>query len=234
MAKVWTSTQICENALRKIGTFAINDSGVRKAEMDVAVDWLDMLIAHTGGTARRWWLVPDTAPLILLPTVDAYQLRASLPGAPEIQDVIEVVRVDLTSGMRDRVEVQRRQEWELRERAATGSVNLAYYDRLDPPTLRVHPAPAAPLTYRLDVVFQRFPSDLTNADGLASNDFRRAWSLWAVTALAAELGDGPVRKLPSDEVRDMRREADRQVHALDAWDGQERADEPRRTIYNDF
>jgi hypothetical protein len=234
MSRVLTVGEICEAALRKIGAYAINDSGARKAEMDVAITWLDLMIGHTAAIRRRWWLVPGTAPLTLQEGVAAYPLRATLPGAPEIQDVVAVWRVDLQSGVRSQVEVMRRQEWEARGQSAAGPVSQAFYDRLDTPTLLLNPVPGAPLRYRLDVVYQAFPPEISSTQDEVIGGFRRAWSLWAVTALAAEIGDGPVRKLPGDEVRAARSDATRLLNELDAWDGQEQADEPRRTVYNDF
>ena len=50
-------------------------------------------------------------------------------------------------------------------------------------------------------------------------------------ALAAQIGNGPVRKLPADEVRDMKAEAGGLLTDLEAYEDHEQANEPRRVEF---
>jgi len=235
MSRVLTIREVCEQALRKIGTYSINDTGARAGEMDVAAFWLDMTIGHLAAKKRRWWLVPVTSSFTLVAGQTAYPLRATLDGAPEIQAVVGVWTVALDGARREPLEMMRRQEWEARTVTTGGPPTGCYVDRSNDPTLLINPVPAAPTLYQIEVVGQAFASDLSAASsdtGLV--DLRRTWNLWAVTALAAELADGPIRKAPADEVRDARQRAQQLENDLDAWDAHEQADEPRRVSYNDF
>ncbi|MBU8540182.1 phage adaptor protein [Falsiroseomonas tokyonensis] len=236
MARILEIRELCERALRKIGSYSINDSGARPREMEEARFWLDMVVAAVAARRRIWWLVPATAPIQLTAGQASYNLTAVLPHGAPVSHVVAVYLVNLEDGSREQVDNVRRSEWEARAAEITsGPPQMVHIDRLPDPTLQVWPTPTAPLTHRLDVVVQRCSPDLTQG---ASTEkllgFREAWNLYLVTALAAQLANGPVRKAPADEVRDMQLEAARLLSDLEAYDAHEQANEPRRVAYNDF
>jgi hypothetical protein len=66
------------------------------------------------------------------------------------------------------------------------------------------------------------------------DEVRENWHLFLVTALAAEIGNGPVRKLPADEVREMQVTAKALLYDLMDYDSHEQADEPRLVAVNPF
>ena len=236
MARSLEIRKVCELALQKIGSFSINDTGARANEMERAREWLDMVVGHICATQRRWWMVENTGSVVLQDGVDSYSLAASL-GVPSesIEFVIGVWRTQPTGGERVPVEIMRRQEWEARTILSGGPPAQVYIDRSNTPTMLVSPVPAAPISYGLDLVWQSFVPDLTSGPETTKlSKIRKAWNLALVHALAAELGDGPIRKLPADEVRDMQRTATRLLDDLDAYENLEHADEPRRVEYNDF
>lgn len=239
MSRLLTVNEVCERALRKIGEFPINDTAAPGPQMDEARWWLDMVVGHIAATKRRWWLVPSTAAITLTPGTVEYPVASALGEARGILHIISAWRVSLTDPSdREEVAILRRREWEERTGAGTtGIPESVYVDRTDTPTIRLHPTPAAPIQHRLEVVYHRFAPDLTPRSGRSHTPMeglRQSWNLALVHALAAEIGNGPVRKLPGDEVRDMQDTARRLLDDLDAYDAHEQADEPRRVAYYDF
>ena len=99
----------------------------------------------------------------------------------------------------------------------------------------ISPPPDTVQPYGVRVLFQSFPIDQTaGVSNAKMTQIRTAWNLWVVTALAAQIANGPVRKLPADEVADMKKEAMQLRDELEAYDSQEQANEPRRVFYTDF
>jgi hypothetical protein len=237
MARILEIREVCERALRKIGTFSIRDSQADAAEVEEARFWLDMIMGHLAARKRTWWLAQETAPITLIAGQADYPMAAVLPAGDPMAFPILVTRVTLDDGRRDPdITIARRREWEAREAAVTtGPVRMVYIDRSTSPVLRVWPTPSEPVFDRLDLVFQRVSPDLTrSAPTERVTKFREAWNLYIVTALAAEIGDGPVRKLPADEVRALKTDRDRLLFDLEAYDDHEQAGEPRRTAFHDF
>ena len=121
---------------------------------------------------------------------------------------------------------------------APGVPTVCYIDRQQRPTMQVSPTPDANVPYGVRVLFQSLSSDFTPEGGRPLSDrtykLRTAWTLWVVTATAAQIANGPVRKLPADEVADMKKEAEILRNDLEAYDAHEQANEPRRVFYHDF
>lgn len=235
MARLYSINEICERALRKIGAYSINDSGADAAYMEEARHWLDMIVAHLSARKRRWWLVPATYSFDLTAGQAAYNLRTSLSGA-KLEFIVQVNAVEVTGGTAQEVPIMRRQEWERdRLRKDGGPPWSCWIDRTDDPTLTLAPTPVAPIAHRIEVVAQAFPTDLRTLQGVAKlPEVPQVWNLAMVHRLAAELGNGPVRKQPQDEVRDMQETAAELIAQLDAYADHEQADEPRRVAYHDF
>ncbi len=236
MARQLSVGEICERALRKIGSYSIRDTGARADEMAEARLWLDMVVGHVASLKRTWWLVPSTQRLTLVAGVAAYRLSGTLPDDPSIQHVVALYRVTLATGAREPLGIQRRQEWEERDTTlSAGDVVDAWIDRSRDPVLQINPAPPDPVTEAIDVVFQTFAPDRSSGTYTQKiEQIRDGWNLFLVHRLAAEIGNGPVRKLPQDEVRDMQRTADDLYSELAAYDDHEQADEPRLVAPNPF
>jgi hypothetical protein len=231
-----TINEICERALRKIGAFSIRDTGADAAEMAEARYWLDMIVSHVSSLRRAWWRVPNTLSVTLTGGVSSYVLSASLAGGVEVQSVISAWRVAISTGEREQIAILRRQEWESRDGTATaGPPECCYIDRSRDPVLRVWPTPPTPPLHRIELVLQPFTPDF-QARGPTNkmDEVRENWHLFLVTALAAEIGNGPVRKLPADEVREMQVTAKALLYDLMDYDSHEQADEPRLVAVNPF
>lgn len=237
MARILEIREVCERALRKIGSYSIRDSGADAAELQEARYWLDLVVGHVAAMRRMWWLVPDTATITLIDGQTDYELTALLPSGDPFAFPVSVTSIRTETDVRDPVCLWRRWEWEARDAAVvTGRPQAVYIDR-DPeaPVMRVWPAPTAPIDWHLEMVFQRVTPDFTaGASSERIVRIREAWNLYLVTALAAQLGNGPVRKLPADEVRDMKQEAADLLMDIEKFDIHEHADEPRRVAFHDF
>ena len=237
MARLLEIREVCERALRRIGTFSIRDSAADPAELEEARYWLDMVMGHVAARQRAWWMVAETATINMIVGQADYALASVLPTGDAVAAVTLIKAVSLTDGQREDVYLARRWEWEARgQHVPEGDPRwMAYIDRSSAPVLRLYPTPVDPLTHRLEVVFQRTSPDLVSG---ASTErilrFRQAWNLYIVTALAAQIGNGPVRKLPGDEVREMQMQAERLLFDLETFDAHEQAGEPRLISFNDF
>lgn len=256
--------ELCERALRKIGATAIRSSGARAEELRETRYWLDMVIGHEASRQRTWWLVGASATFNLTAgNAGPYDLNTVLTTAqaPDgVQFIVQIVLFDATTGL-DLLDLplQRRQEWETRKlgpdnrpdplEAARmldvavlptppdppGVPQMCYVDREQNPSITFYPPPDDTRVYGARVIFQSFSSDFTkNLPVDKTYKLRTSMNLWAVTTVAAQIGNGPVRKLPLDEVKDMKAEAQQLRNDLEAYEFHEQASEPRRVQYVDF
>lgn len=227
--------QICELALRKIGSYAINDDGAREVEMEVTRHWLDLIVGHVAARRRTWWLVPETGTITLLPRQSEYALAAAVGATEGVQHVVDVWAVETASGQRSMVTIARRDEWDARQPSESQVPQMVYVDRTSDPQIHVWPTPPDPARHTLAVTFQRFSTDMRQGRITQDMpDLRQTWNLYLVTALAYEIGNGPVRKLPADEVREHLVRAEQLLAELEQYEGLEQASQPRQIVYNHF
>lgn len=243
MAAILSVRQICERALRKIGHVSLYDEEPRGEDMEEAALWLDMVVSHVAGTRRHVWLVEDNLEIPLKADQAKYDLKDAA-GATYPEEGVQFpmhafVRSD--GGFDQDVEIVRRHEYDsFADKDAGGRPHVCYIDRLQPRTLWIHPVPAKDDEYTLFLTAQRFNKDMTftrqeQRHGEKYPDPSATWNLYLVTATAAELGDGPIRKLPDGEVTSFRRHAERLLGDLESFEDQEHADETERRInFHDF
>lgn len=233
--------ELCERALRKIGTLGIRDSGARPAEMEEARYWLDMHMGHIVGTKRTWWQVPRTARMTLTAGVTEYDLIANLgAAAPDgVEFVVGVYLIGQPSGADEQllheVKIVRRQEYEALTpdgSNASQPPTICYIDRKQKPTLFFLEAPDANQTYTAKLVFQSYAPNLVAQRGVnRETAFRSSYTLYIVTALSALIGDGPVRKLPADEVKTMKDDRDKLWKDIEGYEDQEQSNSPSRVLF---
>ena len=225
---------VLQRALRKIGAFPISSSGARPAEMEEARYWFDMMVGHLASRERTWWLVPETATFPLTAGEKEYSL-ADVIVSDDIQDGLQAIVAvwvdDATTGATlGQVSILRREEYEAEvgySVNASGPPASCYIDRAQRPTLRFVQAPDAAVSYRARVVYQTYAPDLrTGRDIKKLERFRTTWDLYLTLGLSALIADGPVRKLPRDEVMDMKSDAAKYLHDLESYDAHEQHDDP--------
>ena len=231
-----TIGQICERALRKIGAYPIADSAADPEAMAETTYWLDMVVGHLSGSMRCFWLVPATISVNLTTGQGVYDFADLLGQSNPDESAQFLIWATVTSGGSDiPVKILRRREYdEIADKTSTGVPKTIYVDRLvENQRVYVHPVPGAGETIKLNLTIQRFNRDLLQAKPAKLHGLRSTWNLWLVTALAAEIGDGPVRRVPDGELRAMRDRANELVAQLVGYDAQEQAGEPRRVRFND-
>jgi hypothetical protein len=237
-----TIRQICEGALEKVGALSIYDREADAEELERAAFWLDALVGHIAGTRRRLWLQEDTLEIPLEADRIEYELQSYL-GAnyPDRGIQWPMHAVTRHDGFDYDCHILTRQEYDdIADKDSGGRPRNIYLDRLNTPTMKVHPVPSdSGFTIRL--TYQAF-NDTLFPPGRSPRlsvynqtiDVRRAWNLYLMTALARQIGDGPVRKLPQGELDQHERHADKLLGQLESVEDQEHADEARRVKFTDF
>lgn len=233
MSHAYSAKEICERALRMVGVFPITETAAEAEELAEALHWLDMIIAHTSGTYRTFWLVPDNARIDLAPAQAVYPLALVPDG---VQFTIEAM-LDDGRGSRRRLRILSRREWEnLTNITRFGLPEVIYVDRLLDSTLRVHPTPPDSLLtpVAVDLTYQRFADDFADRKGNRALGIRTAWNLWLATKLAATLGNGPIRRLPLAEINFLETQAARLWSEIYEYENREHVGYPRQVALRDW
>lgn len=241
MPALLTVRQICEAALQEIGSYSLIDQGADPDEMARAGFWLDMIVGHMTGTGRRLWLTTDTISIPLAADKAVYT-QAELNAASSNWPILGLQfpnHATVTFGGRnsDCEIINRARFDDIGDPALGGAPCFIYIDRTGDPKLRLWPVPAT-ADYTLNLTGQTFHktllSDTTAPQSLQiASGLKEPWNLWAVTALAARLGDGPVRKLGDGTVRRKQAIADRLLEDLEAFENMEHDDEFPRVAFRD-
>lgn len=241
-----TVREICESALRKIGAVGIYEDPDPEL-MFLAGRWLDMIVGHVAGNRRRTYFLIQPIQIPLVADTRAYVIKDSATDGTWPEPGLHFpVAAWVTQGDDDHrydVEIVGKRDFDdLADPSETGRPTCCYIDRLYNKTVYVWPVPAD-ADYTLHVTAQRFSNDLTlekRSDRAMKQperamDLTPTWNLWAVTALAAQLGGGAVRRLPDGEVRDLQQQASDLLGDLDGFEDQEHGDTAlQQTVYKDF
>ncbi len=224
-------SEVCETALRKIGSFSINDSAADPEEMKEAAKWLDLVVAEMTETERCTWLIEDTVTVSLVAGQATYNLANAMGTSYPTDGVMWITSVWITDGTSDQeVEMDRRSDYEeITVKSSTGKPDSIYIDRLsdkDKQSFTVYPVPVD-ASNSLKLVIQKHAPDLKNDFGKKAHGFHLGWQKWLVLATAAEIGDGPVRRVPSSENDRTRRDAQMSFDKLQASQNRENV-APRR------
>ena len=110
------------------------------------------------------------------------------------------------------VDMVRRTDYEANDDGVSGEPTIVYIDRLnDRPQVYVNPVPSDDTT-SLRIVVQTYArsviGDLSEDEsGDVNHGFARGWQKWLVNQTAQAIGNGPVRRLDANTLRDIRAEA---------------------------
>lgn len=225
-----TAKTVCERALRKIGAFSINDTAARQEDLLEALYWLDAILAQVSAINRAYWLIQPTVSFSLDNDTASVDLLDALgEDAPDdgIQFPIKAWIED-EDGNRQPLDLVAQQDIENEvDQDQTGVPTKAYIDRLNRPTMRFFPKlPTTNTTdYTVVIMYQSFspqiaPETVTAFSGAGNRmtSLREAWTRWAIFQLSADIGDGPVRTLPSTRIQAWREEANSALEALVAYE----------------
>lgn len=236
-----SARELCEMSLGKIGAFVTNDEAADPVEMDRSLKWLDIIVGEIAGTNRCHWLIPTTV-RFEWPDELASDALGDLMGSeypPEgVLFPIKAWLVNATTGKRvTELKLVRRHEYEDHvDLALPGQPEQLYIDRQSPDLqASLYPVPSLGAGWQVDLMLQKYAKSMlgqltgsTQAGELA-HGFSQEWQLYLITRLAAELGDGPVRRLPMSEIAEFRTIAGGLLGRLETYSNREKRSEPART-----
>lgn len=217
MSGLFSVSQICARALRKIGAFSINDSAADGEELQEAAYWFDMILTEQAETEACYWLRPASISVTLTAKQASYVLSTLMGTKYPANGLVSVVSISYVNGSHDQeLSAMRRSEYEgLSNKSTSGTPQFYYLDRLTSPTeqtLSLYPTPGT--AGQLKMVLQVETPEVSDTVRQRVHGLRRGWQKFLVTSLAAEIADGPVRRLPSSEVDRMRRDAEMALKKL--------------------
>jgi hypothetical protein len=216
---------IAEAALLRIGSTSWHDQGANGTKLSIALQALDGIVAELAGTERLGWLVPSAASVSLSAGVQEYDLSAVLD--PDGEFFLRAYRVD--GDNLEEVDLLRRIEWDAIEDrlTRTGQPESLIIQRSPSSLMSVYPIPDQ--AYTLKLTFQTAAPDLTQSTGTVDHGFPEAWQRYLTLALAADIGAGPVEKLPEQEIDRLLKQADEAKRRLVARNIGENVRRPRFT-----
>lgn len=230
MPALLTSAQICEHALRQIGVFSVYDTGADASSFAVTLERLDLLIAEWTGSYNFWWFVPARQKIALVAGESEYTLAALLDDPLEFIEHLFLLR----DGKQTPIKQIRRATYdEMSDDPPLGTTpEWAYVERKDDPTLYLLPAPLA--GDELLITGQMYSDDVTQDNGEIPHGFPAAWQRCMILKLAADIGAGPVKKIPRDELEDLKKDSATAMRRLDVFNNRENVRRARHTRPRDF
>lgn len=236
MSTLFTAQELIELSLEKIGVYSRTDSGPESDDLEVGQRWLDLNLAQISGTHRLYFLTPDTLSVPLTAEVQEYDL-ATILGANTPEDGIQFVlsaRLQDSGGNRTPLRLVRRKEFEdLDEPAQSGTPEWLYIDRLNDPTMKTWPTLGDGVTgYTVEIVVQTFAPSFGTDDPGQVTSLRAAWQRWGIFQLSADLGDGPLMRLPHSEIDRYRGVAETTLRDLLAFENTEHETEQPVAFYD--
>lgn len=214
MARLLSIGSVAEQALRKIGAYTTADSGADGNDLAIAMEALDVVMAHKLATNRMWFLVPDVVSVSLSAETQDYDLASLLGSSWPDEGYVFVIDAYLTDtgGARYPVEIIRRDEWDALDHTETGTPSRLYFDRSaeDTITMRTWPVLGASASgWSAKLTAQQFAPHLTGGSVIAAHasGLPATWNMWAIYELAAFIGDGTIRRLSDGDIKGFRDQA---------------------------
>ncbi len=226
MSVLFSARSVCEQSLRKVGSYSINDMAADGIELAVALEWMDLNMAQLAGTNEAWWLVKATNTIPLVALQASYDLATILPAAAQAQFPL-YAEWDSGNGNQQPVEIVTRQTFEeLPDPTTSGQPTLIHIDRLTTPIMRVYPVPATAAVGSILLTTQTFsPNIAGSVGGNLPHGLAAAWQRWLVYRVASDVGDGPVRRMPLNDLRAFEAKAGEALAALLSFNNREHDNE---------
>lgn len=239
MPRLLTAAQLAEGALRRIGSLSPRDQP-DPDEIDIALGCLDLIVGELAGTMTCFWLVPAEFTLPLTADTPSYNLLTALGSSyPEagLQFPLSAYLLHPVDGDGNQRKVplpivRRRTFLEHEQAAQSGEPSEVYIDRLTPPTLSTWPV-IDQTGYSLLLHYQTYSPDLRDSGGDLPHGLPAAWQRWAELATAADIGDGPLGRLPGPRLQMLTQKAEAAKRELKAWNNREHTTR-RAVAYRDF
>lgn len=203
MAKLFNAREICVLSLRKIGAVAQQDASTPAGGLiDIALQHLDLILAEKSGTTRLWFLSPQELTFNYAKDSESVDM-SSLVGANNRLDMVRAAYNDDTD---DEITLLTRDQFNIIKNGgaldfASGRTLYIGPDGDDTYTAYLRPVPTEDITIRVTGT-KLAPSVAlaTGTSSTAAHGFETAWQRWMVNALAADIGDGPIARLPEQRL----------------------------------
>jgi hypothetical protein len=234
MSATFSARQIAELALRRIRAYSINDTGADPVELQVALEYLDMIISYVTETKRINWLIPDTIEVDLTADQASYVLSTLLGTSNPTEGVVFMKGgwLDDGNGNEQPLTQIRRNEYEnIGLKTASGAPETYYIDRTGAPTIYFYPVPSVG-TYNARIMIQKATNDMRTTQGAVNGNiahgFSDGWQLAFENLLASQIGDGPVRSLPINHVTGWAQQGNAMLRPLINYQNRETHGRDRR------
>lgn len=227
---VLNAAGIAEGALETLGTFSVYDVSADPAEFDTALRRLQKVTAYIVATEKPWWFVPTRQTIPLEADKSDYIMQGLL--SVDLQYVRDAWLINGSN----RIEIDLLTKNEYLKRVnnpSTGTPNGVYVPRNDNPTLVVVPTPTID-GYSLELNGFGYSNDLTQDGGAVTHGFPEAWELCLMYQTAYDLGLGPITRLPKSDRDDIKKEGDKMMRALRAYNDDSNTNKPAKTAYRDI
>ncbi len=236
MSKLWKASGICERSLRKIGAFSVNDTAADPEELSEALYWLDLAVAELAGTEQCQWLIPTTLSIALTANTPSYDLSTALGTGNPTDGVLFPIEAWIrdSSGNDTPIDIIRRRDFEdIEDKDKSGVTDRIYIDRLnDDQNIYVYPV-VDETGYSIRLLCQTYAPNLLGGTpsegGNVRHGFSTEWQRFLILQNAADIGSGPVRRLPASEIADIRQQAEMSRSRLMTYSNREKVSQPRRT-----
>lgn len=227
MLSYQTARQIASNALSKIGAWPSSQTQPDARELKIAMGWLEMILNNQSGirpTAGFW----DVIEIPLQSGIGDYDLQDYVKDAG-VQSVFSISMVTILGNV-EPLDVISERDAVFKNLKDSATPNCAAITRDVKPVLKVYPTPTLADEEAGTVFRVRIQSFHKMIDTEGTNDteitLRPSWYLWLTYRLAYEIGGGPVRRLPSSELRDIKTDYMLMETQLYARDGQYDTSQP--------
>lgn len=208
MAKLFSAREIGVLALRKIGVVASQDTSADEGRLAIALQYLDLLLSEKAGTTRFWQLVPQAATFTYTADADSVDITSLMGSA----NVIDVFRAAYNDDTDDEIALLSREEWDLHKSGGLfpfKSSRALYIASDGDETYTAYMLPVPTLALTVRITGQKFSPTVTAATSSTSTSalahgLDRSFQRWMVNALAVDIGDGPLARMPEDRLNSWR------------------------------
>ena len=232
MSRLLNVREIAEQALRKIGAYTTADSAPDGDQLNIAVEALDIVMAHYLSTNNFWFLVPETFSISLTASTQSYDLATTLASDwPDDGLIFPINAVLVENGNYDPLTIIRRDEFDNLDLDETGTPDRVYFDRSDTDTVTMRTWPTLGVSatgYSVNLTAQKFSKQVsgTLVNPLQATGLQAAWSMWLIYQTAAFIGDGTIRRLSTNDIKDFREVAKMSLAELEAFANREHDSNP--------
>lgn len=240
-SKIYSARALGEFALQLVGAYSVNDTAADTAELERAINWLELVVAETAGVKECTWLVKATARFPWPAGEAVLEIDEAMGDQYPSLGILRPISANLINAEGDLVDelplIRRYRYEQINNKTEAGTPQVLYFDRLAVrPTVAIHRVPENDNEHYIDLTFQTYaPSVLglvsggSEQAGNLAHNFSQEWQLYLIQRTAAWIGQGPVRRLSAAQISAWMGDATDRLENLMSGSNRERSSEPART-----